>query len=88
MFFAALVSVLIATVISVPIESKNDSPKVNFALGVDVNVPTSTQTFNCLKTAGYQTAFVRIYKSDGSYDLNGPPNLLNANSGQNFYNQI
>uniref|UniRef100_A0A914W997 Lysozyme n=1 Tax=Plectus sambesii TaxID=2011161 RepID=A0A914W997_9BILA len=43
---------------------------------------STLQSFQCIRSLGYQTAFVRIYQNIGAgeNDLNGPGNLLNANA--------
>lgn len=82
MFVIVLLPLLISAVASSPINTDDDATKVNYATAVDISAATSTQTFSCLKAAGYKAVFVRVYTSNGNVDPNGPPNLLNANSGK------
>ncbi len=86
MFSMAIISAfLIKSVLPVPIDFNVFSQKQNYALALDVNAATNIQTFRCLNSAGYQTAFVRIYTGAGTFDPNGPSNLLNAHNGKKPY---
>lgn len=49
--------------------------------GVDVSSSTSTSSWSCLKSAGKTFAIVRVYKSTGAVDTNGPTTISNAWSG-------
>eukprot|EP00981_Chlorochromonas_danica_P014183 scaffold7537_cov179-Ochromonas_danica.AAC.4 len=49
--------------------------------GVDVSQATSTSSFSCLKSNGYSFAIVRVYRSSGSVDPNGPSSINNAWNG-------
>jgi len=49
--------------------------------GVDVSQSTSTSSFQCLKSNGYNFAVVRVYQSNGVVDSNGPSTITNAWNG-------
>lgn len=49
--------------------------------GVDVSQSTSKSSFECLKSNGYTFAVVRVYKSNGAVDSNGPTTITNAWNG-------
>uniref|UniRef100_A0A914VU31 Lysozyme n=1 Tax=Plectus sambesii TaxID=2011161 RepID=A0A914VU31_9BILA len=82
-----LVSFLLCAAASTPIATNDDSTKVTFVFAVDISAAISTATFSCLKTAGYQTAFVRVYTKKGSPDPNGATNLHNANTAS-LYTEV
>lgn len=46
--------------------------------GVDVSQLTSSSSWSCAKNYGYNFACVRVYKSSGAVDSNGPTNINNA----------
>ncbi len=46
--------------------------------GVDVSQLTSSSSWSCAKSNGYSFAIVRVYKSTGAADSNGPANINNA----------
>lgn len=49
--------------------------------GVDVSARTYASSFSCLSSSGYHFACVRVYKSSGSVDSNGPLTMADAWSG-------
>jgi hypothetical protein len=49
--------------------------------GVDVSQLTSTSSFSCLKSYGYNFAIVRVFQSTGNPDPNGPSSIYNAWNG-------
>lgn len=49
--------------------------------GLDVSQSTSQSSFSCLKSNGYNFAIVRVYRSSGSVDPNGPSTIHNAWNG-------
>lgn len=49
--------------------------------GCDVSQATSQSSFSCLKNNGYNFAIVRVYRSSGSVDPNGPSSINNAWNG-------
>jgi hypothetical protein len=53
--------------------------------GVDVSQATSQSSFECLKSNGYHFACVRVYRSSGSCDPNGPTTINNAWKGGMSY---
>lgn len=82
MLLVVLLAVLLNVVASSPIAITEDDSKVTFALAVDISSPISTQTFSCLKSVGYQTAFIRIYSKAVGTDPNGAPTMFNAINGE------
>ena len=46
--------------------------------GVDVSQLTSSSSWSCAKSYGYNFACIRVYKSSGAVDSNGPTNINNA----------
>ena len=46
--------------------------------GVDLSQRTSSSSFQCLKTNGYNFVVVRAYRSNGVPDFSAPPTITNA----------
>ncbi|CAP26265.1 Protein CBR-LYS-6.2 [Caenorhabditis briggsae] len=46
--------------------------------GIDLNVPVTVSTFQCVKNAGYSFVIPRIYHSLGTVDTTGVQNVKNA----------
>lgn len=49
--------------------------------GVDVSSATSQSSWSCMKSDGKTFAIVRVYRSSGSVDTNGPTTISNAWAG-------
>ncbi|TKR87425.1 hypothetical protein L596_011825 [Steinernema carpocapsae] len=78
----ALFCTIVASALSAPLSSETDSSRYNYA--IDVAQTVSAQTFKCIFDQGYKTAFVRVYKPDGtgSVDQAGVQNVFNAHNGR------
>ena len=50
-------------------------------LGVDVSQRTYLNSWQCLKSNGYNFACVRVYQSSGKCDPNGPATIADAWNG-------
>lgn len=48
------------------------------ATGIDFSQLTSLNSLQCVRDYGYDFAIVRVYKSNGAPDSNGPANINNA----------
>ena len=49
--------------------------------GVDVSARTYESSWSCLKSNGYSFACIRVYRSSGQVDSNGPANINDAWAG-------